>query len=195
MTGGWIILLLLAVGAYFADRLPRGERASTGELSGIATAGDGDSLRLEGRRIRIEGIDAPELSQSCQRGGVAWDCGLQARDRLRALIAAGDTHCRLHGRDRYGRDLATCQAGGRDVGREMVLSGYAVSYGRYQAEEARAEGERRGLWSGEFVTPGEWRRTNGHPDETPHVVDGWLEAIRRWLLEQLTALLSGIGNG
>ncbi|WP_442892179.1 thermonuclease family protein [Ensifer sp. MJa1] len=194
MASGWIILLLLAVGAYFADRLPRAERSVTGEARGIAMAGDGDSLRLDGKRIRIEGIDAPELDQTCRRGGADWDCGRQARDRLRTLISSGDTHCRLHGRDRYGRDLATCQAGGRDIGREMVLSGYAVSYGLYAAEEARAENERRGLWSGEFVSPGEWRRTNGHPDETPHVIDGWLETIRRWLLERLTALISSIGD-
>lgn len=194
MRIGWIFLLILSIGAYFADKLPVAERVATGEARGLATASDGDSLRLDGRRIRIEGIDAPELDQSCERDGGTWDCGCEARDRLRVLISAGDVRCRFHGRDRYGRDLGTCEAGGRDVGREMVLSGYAVSYGRYQAEEARAEKERRGLWGGEFTTPQEWRRTNGHPDEGPHLVGGWLETIRGWLLERLTALFAGIGD-
>lgn len=182
------------LGAYFADRLPVGERTPTGEARGLAVASDGDSLRLDGRRIRIEGIDAPELDQTCRRGEETWDCGRQARERLRALISDGNVRCRFHGRDRYGRDLGICEAGGRDIGREMVLSGHAVSYGRYEAEEAKAESERRGLWSGEFTTPREWRRTNGHPDEAPHLIDGWLETIRRWLLERLTALFASIGD-
>jgi len=194
MRVGWIFLVILSIGAYFADKLPVAERAATGEARGLATASDGDSLRLDGKRIRIEGIDAPELDQRCERDGGMWDCGREARDRLKALISAGDVHCRFHGRDRYGRDLGTCEAGGRDVGREMVLSGYAVSYGRYQAEEARAEKERRGLWGGEFTAPQEWRRTKGHPDEGPHLVDGWLETIRGWLLERLTALFASIGD-
>lgn len=194
MLGGWIFLALLSLGAYFADRLPMGERAATGEARGLAAASDGDSLRLDGKRIRIEGIDAPELDQTCRRDGVEWDCGRQARDRLRALLSADNVHCRFHGRDRYGRDLAVCEASGRDVGREMVLSGYAISYGLYEAEEGKAEHERRGLWAGEFVTPREWRQTNGHPDEAPHVIDGWLESLRRWLLVRLTALFASIGN-
>ncbi|OCP10230.1 exopolysaccharide biosynthesis protein [Ensifer sp. LC13] len=195
MLGGWAMLVALAIGAYFADRLPMGERAATGEVSGLATASDGDSLRIDGKRVRIEGIDAPELAQTCQREGIAWQCGRQARDRLRALLSAGDIKCRFFGRDRYGRDLGACEAGGRDVGREMVLAGYAVSYGRYEAEEARAEKEKRGIWAGEFVAPQEWRRTNGQPDEAPHVIDGWIAAMRRWLLERLTALFAGIGDG
>lgn len=194
MAGGWIILLLLAIGAFFADRLPVGERSSTGSARGAAIASDGDSLRIDGKRVRIEGIDAPELGQTCKRDGVAWDCGREARDRLRALISAGDVRCRFHGRDKYGRELGVCDVASRDVGREMVLSGYAVSYGRYGAEEARAEREQRGLWAGQFVKPQEWRRTNGHPDEGPHPIDGWLAAIRGWLLERLTALFSGIAD-
>ncbi|HEV7304898.1 thermonuclease family protein [Ensifer sp.] len=194
MLVGWIVLLLLAIGAYFADRLPVTERAATGEARGLATAGDGDSLRIAGKRVRIEGIDAPELAQTCQRAGVAWECGREARAQLRALISSGDVRCRFHGRDRYGRDLGACEAGGRDIGGEMVLGGYAVSYGRYEAEEAKAERERRGLWAGTFVMPQEWRRTNGHPDETPHLVDGWLAAMRRWLLERLASVFAGIGD-
>ncbi len=194
MAGGWAILLLLAIGAYFADRLPVGERSPTGEARGAAIASDGDSLRIDGKRVRIEGIDAPELGQTCKRDGAPWDCGREARDRLKALVTAGDVRCRFHGRDKYGRELGVCDAASRDVGREMVLSGYAVSYGRYEAEEARAEKEKRGLWAGQFVKPQEWRRTNGHPVEEPHLIDGWLAAIRGWLLERLTALVSGIAD-
>lgn len=193
-VGGWILFLMLCVGAYFASQLPGPERAVTGEVSGTATASDGDSLRLGGRRIRLEGIDAPELGQTCTRDGAEWGCGTDARQRLRGMVSGGRTQCRLHGRDKYGRDLGTCEIDGRDIGREMVASGYAVSYGRYQKEEAAAESRNVGLWAGDFIRPQAWRRTNGHADEAPHVVDGWLDAIRLWLFEGLSALFARIGD-
>lgn len=193
-VGGWVLFLLLCVGAYFASQLPPPERAVTGEVSGMASASDGDSLRLDGRRIRLEGIDAPELGQTCARDGAEWECGADARQRLRMLVSGGRTFCRLHGRDKYGRDLGTCEVNGSDIGREMVATGYAVSYGRYQKEEASAEKRNVGLWAGEFTRPQAWRRTNGHADEAPHVVDGWLDAIRVWLFEQLSALFARIGD-
>ncbi|WP_457585948.1 thermonuclease family protein [Ensifer canadensis] len=87
--GGWIFFLLLCVGAYFASQMPPPERTVTGELSGVASASDGDSLRLDGRRIRLEGIDAPEIGQTCNRDGAEWDCGADARQRLRAMVAGG----------------------------------------------------------------------------------------------------------
>ncbi|NRP19223.1 hypothetical protein LPJGGPFB_02477 [Ensifer adhaerens] len=192
--GGWIFFLLLCVGAYFASKLPPPERAVTGELSGVASASDGDSLRLDGRRIRLEGIDAPEIGQTCNRQGAEWDCGADARQRLRTMVSSGTTVCRLHGRDKYGRDLGTCETNGRDIGRQMVATGYAVSYGRYQKEEASAEEQNVGLWAGDFTRPQAWRRANGHADETPHVVDGWLDTIRLWLFEQLSALFARIGD-
>lgn len=192
--GGWIFFLLLCVGAYFASQLPPAERTVTGEISGMATASDGDSLRLDGRRIRLEGIDAPEIGQTCGRDGAQWDCGTDARQRLRAMVSGGTTACRLHGRDKYGRELGTCETKGQDIGREMVANGYAVSYGRYQKEEASAEEQNVGLWAGDFTRPQAWRRANGHADETPHVVDGWLDTIRLWLFEQLSALFARIGD-
>lgn len=87
MAGGWIFLVLLGIGAYVASQLPPPERPMTGELRGLASASDGDSLRIDGRRIRIEGIDAPEIGQMCRRGEDVWDCGAQARQRLADLVA------------------------------------------------------------------------------------------------------------
>jgi endonuclease YncB( thermonuclease family) len=184
LIGGWVFLLLLGIGAYVASRLPPPERAVTGELSGAAIASDGDSLRLGGRRVRIEGIDAPEIGQTCRRDGAGWDCGAAARRRLEDLISGTTTRCRLHGHDRYGRELGLCEAGGRNIGREMVLSGHAVSYGLYSQEEEQARNHRAGLWAGDFVQPQEWRRSQGKAEETPHRAGDWLELIMQWLEDQ-----------
>ncbi|MBB4187565.1 endonuclease YncB(thermonuclease family) [Sinorhizobium terangae] len=195
MIGGWVFLILLSIGAYIAAKLPPPERTVTGELQGAATASDGDSLRLNGRRIRLEGIDAPEIGQTCRRGETTWDCGGEARERLTTLIRGHATACRLHGHDRYGRDLGVCEAGQRDLGREMVISGYAVSYGRYQSEEDAAREERVGIWSGDFVRPQAWRRSNGGAEEMPHEMDNWSGLILQWLEDQIRVMFRRFLDG
>lgn len=152
---GRIAVLALFAGAAFVaarlDPLPP-------PLSGAAQAADGDSLRLAGDRIRLLGIDAPELDQTCtDADGAAWRCGEVARRRLAALVANAGIECLPAGHDRYGRTLATCTADGRDVASVLVAEGLAVSYPDYTGEEASARRDRRGIWVGPFVTPRQWR--------------------------------------
>jgi endonuclease YncB( thermonuclease family) len=124
---------------------------------------DGDTLRAQGRRIRLSGIDAPELAQTCRDArGQAWSCGAASRQHLAALIAQGGVTCTRRGEDRYGRMLATCSAAGiADIGDAMVRDGHALNYGRYTSDytgaEREARAERRGLWQGEFDNPEDWR--------------------------------------
>jgi endonuclease YncB( thermonuclease family) len=126
---------------------------------------DGDSLRAGNEDIRLDGIDAPELRQSCrdERGG-EWACGLAAKQRLAALVSRGDVACGSRGRDRYNRTLGLCSAGPvADLGEALVREGYAVDYmgGRYSSAEREAREARRGLWRGDFERPEDWRRK--HP--------------------------------
>jgi endonuclease YncB( thermonuclease family) len=124
---------------------------------------DGDSLRTANGEIRLLGIDAPELHQTCRdENGREWACGRAARDRLRALVGRRTLACASRERDRYGRALAVCAAGDiADLGETLVLDGYAVHYGgstrRYAAAEAEARAARRGLWRGNFERPELWR--------------------------------------
>jgi len=129
----------------------------------VVQAVDGDTLRAGSQRIRLSGIDAPELAQTCRDArGQAWSCGAAARSRLAALVAQGGVTCTKRGEDRYGRMLATCSAAGiADIGEAMVRDGHALNYGRYTSGYAGAEREarvaRRGLWQGEFDNPEDWR--------------------------------------
>lgn len=128
---------------------------------------DGDTLsaRHDGKsqRIRLAGIDAPELRQTCRdANGRDWSCGAAARLRLAALVAQGAVACTPQGEDRYGRLLAVCSAGGiADLGGELVRGGYAVNYDRYTSAYAALESEaraaRRGVWQGSFDNPEDWR--------------------------------------
>jgi endonuclease YncB( thermonuclease family) len=148
-----ILALALAGGAVIASK-PNGR-----SLEGRVHVVDGDTIHLDEAKIRLKGIDAPEMEQSCLRSGRTYACGDVARRALIELVSGSRVQCRASGRDRYRRILARCTVNGSDIGARMVEDGWAVSYGRdYEPEEARAAGRRAGLWSGEFESPQDWRR-------------------------------------
>lgn len=137
-------------------------------FAGNAYAVDGDTIVMGSRRIRLRGLDAPELRQTCQRGVVAYRCGEEARAALRALIADRNVACAVRGRDRFQRDLATCEAGGADLGLTLVKRGLAVAYGAYADEEREAREARRGIWAGPFEPPQAWRRRHADGERSQH---------------------------
>ena len=139
------------------------------DLSGqvkVTKVSDGDSLRSGKLRIRVFGIDAPELKQQCQdQNGTAQDCGLAARQQLENLLDADKLlHCELRDVDRYGRLVMQCFRGTVDIGAAMVRSGHALAYRSfshlYVAEEQHATTARNGIWRGSFQPPWKWRQQN-----------------------------------
>lgn len=130
-------------------------------MTGPAHVIDGDSLRIGRADFRLKDIDAPEGRQTCRRAEGEWDCGEEARRVLQRLIGGSDVTCRSVERDKHGRHLGYCEASGRDLNRAMVESGMAVAFGGYSDEERRARTDKRGLWSGEFERPRDWRRERG----------------------------------
>ena len=131
-------------------------------IAGPATVTDGDSIRVSGSRIRLFGIDAPESQQTCVAGGRRWRCGRSATNALRKVIAGRPVVCTERDRDRYGRIVAVCRAGGEDINAWMVAQGMAVAYTKYSrayvGQQRSAKAARRGLWRGYFVAPWDWRR-------------------------------------
>lgn len=135
--------------------------AHAGEWSGMPLVIDGGTIVIDGQRLRLAGLDAPDNAQICQGpDSIAYDCGVEARRALAVIIAGRETRCSGDRRDRYRRPLVTCQVGEIDVGRELVRLGWAVVLpsSDYVAEEADARTEGRGLWQGPFQRPDEWRR-------------------------------------
>lgn len=148
------VLVLMGGAAYLAARLD----PVPAHYEGTARASDGDSLRLQGARIRLLGIDAPELDQVCwDEAGVEWPCGRLSRARLSDILVQGPAACRPRGHDKYGRVLATCKSAGRDVGAILVSEGWALARGDYAAEQAMANTAKLGIWRGRFVDPRQWR--------------------------------------
>jgi endonuclease YncB( thermonuclease family) len=139
--------------------------AATAAVAQPARVIDGDTLEIAGGHVRLIGIDAPEDRQLCQRDGRDWACGDEATAALGELVAGVRVRRDVLGRDRWRRALAVCFAGGIELNREMVRQGWALAFypkrgvpgPSYDAEQLEAEQEQRGLWSGSFLPPWEWR--------------------------------------
>lgn len=158
------VILAIVAGLLGRNHLGNNKKSTDpvpADVRGAARVIDGDSLYVGGDEVRLKGIDAPEGRQTCLRDGRDWDCGNAARDALRRLISKDVVVCRGVERDKHGRVLAYCTAGGRDLNAGMVFQGMAVAYGGYNREEAEARANKRGLWSSQFETPRDWRHERG----------------------------------
>ena len=154
--------------AFLAARL---QHLAGADISGVMRVVDGDSLALGDRRLRLKGIDAPELQQRCRKDGFDYGCGADSASHLRGLIGRNDVDCRAEGTDRYGRDLVRCVAAGVDLNETMVRSGHAVAFGDYELAESLARSESAGIWAGDFEMPKQWRAVHGGLSEDLHT--GW----------------------
>lgn len=147
---GWLQGALLAAGLLMAlaaqaaaELRGRAERVVDGDTLWLAPSGGGRALKL-----RLQGLDAPELCQP-------W--GPQARDALRALVQGHDElRVRVVTRDAYGRLLVRlADAQGRDLGEQLVRQGAAWDDGwqRRPGPYAAAERVARALGLGLHADP------------------------------------------
>lgn len=138
-------------------------------VTGTAVAIDGDTLEFTGNRLRLAGIDAPELAQACMRAGEEWTCGKAAADALRTMTEGGPLTCTATGSSSdEGVPYARCRNLAGDVSVAIAGAGLAVALtGDDQTAEAEARARRLslGLWATEFEQPATWRLA--HPDPKP----------------------------
>ncbi|MBZ9794358.1 thermonuclease family protein [Mesorhizobium sp. ES1-4] len=178
-----LAVVILGLLILLAARLDRVEMRKT---QGTAIVNDGDSITLGTERIRMHGIDAPEYTQTCRKNGADYACGTLARQSLVRLIAGRPVTCSGWQRDRYGRLLGDCRAGGTDLNRAQVEAGWAVAYGDFEAEEAAARAAGVGIWAGTFDRPQDWRGSHhGGTVERKHstlasIGDAVREIFRFW---------------
>ncbi|MGQ2957561.1 acrylyl-CoA reductase family protein [Sphingopyxis sp.] len=118
--------------------------ASAQDISGSGRAMDGDSLDMAGIAVRLHGVDAPELYQTCSRQGQSWACGKEASAKLAQLVNGAELRCEQRDVDDYDRIVASCTARQVDLGQAMVEAGLAVALpqfsDRYLGAEARGWG-------------------------------------------------------
>lgn len=160
-------LIALLVVALMAVRKPDiGDLFAERSFSGVPRVVDGDSLEIADRRVRLFGVDAPELDQHClDPQGQTYACGERARTALRRLVGERPVQCLREGQDRFGRVLARCSnANGEELNTALVRTGWAVAYAgadgnAYRRLEREAQRARAGLWTGSFTRPENWRRS------------------------------------
>lgn len=134
-----------------------------GPLAGEAQVIDGDTLDIAGERVRLEGVDAPEMAQACQRAnGSRWACGREAQKALEQMTRDQVVMCDRTGQDKYRRTLAHCYANGESLNAAMIKAGLARAFVKYSnafvTEERAAQVARIGIWSGENIAPWEFRQ-------------------------------------
>jgi len=125
---------------------------------------DGDTIYLNGEKIRFTGVDTPELKQTCIKEGIIDPCGVTAKEILIEKIGDNKVECIIEGKDQYKRTLAECFVNNESLSSYLVRSGYAFAYRRYSKKFIRDEDYAKvnqiGMWSMKFDYPWEYRKNN-----------------------------------
>ena len=125
---------------------------------------DGDTIFLNGKKIRFSGIDTPELKQTCMKGGEEVGCGMTAKMLLIKKIGNNTPECISEGKDAYKRTLAECFVNGESLSKFLVRSGYAFAYRKYSTkfvkDEEFAKANKLGMWAMTFQYPWDFRNAS-----------------------------------
>ena len=125
---------------------------------------DGDTIHLNGEKIRFTGIDTPELKQTCIKEEAIDPCGITAKEILIKKISNNKVLCISEGKDRYNRTLAECFVNDESLSSYLVRSGYAFAYRKYSKkfilDENYAKLNKIGMWSMKFSYPWDYRKSN-----------------------------------
>ena len=141
------------------------------EISGNAQIIDGDTIKINSKKIRLHGIDAPELKQMCKKLYLTiifftftkdYPCGKISTQKLQKKINNKVITCKILDIDRYKRLIGECYKRNLNLNSWLVSNGYAVAYRKYSkkyiSNEINAKNEKKGLWQGKFEMPWDFRR-------------------------------------
>jgi len=158
----------LLASAILAAILPNA--ASAQLLTGHASVLDGDSLMLDGQRIHILDVDAPENGQLCFNTAATseqdgWECGRQAAAALSDWIGRQAVTCDTTTLGPRKGWLARCTVAGQDLAQWLAANGWAVPASRCKCEvvrdaSAQARAASLGIWSSHFTMPWDWRKAH-----------------------------------
>ena len=134
-------------------------------INGYARVVTGSTLYIDGLNVKMYGIDAPDISQTCaDNHGRGYYCGREARSWLQNWLNNREVSCHILGKVENGWATGTCfvENNKYDVAAVVVNAGWAVAFTEntdvYVEYERQAKANRRGLWAGTFYKPWDWRR-------------------------------------
>ena len=142
-----IFYLILYSSVSFAEKI----------IEGKAKIIDGDTIHIGKNKIRLHGIDAPEINQTCEKNNITWLCGENATNALVNIINSQKIICSIKDIDQYNRYIGVCFVNNLNMNKYMVINGWAIAYRYYSKDyievENIAKRKKVGIWQGSFQEP------------------------------------------
>ena len=133
-------------------------------INGHAKIIDGDTLHIGKYKIRLHGIDAPELNQNCFFNDKVWNCGKESKNFIINFINNKKISCKLIDTDHYKRHIGVCFIDEINLNKKIVQKGWAIAYRYYSKDfvddEIIAKINKLGIWKGGFEEPYLFRKKN-----------------------------------
>ena len=141
-------------------------------VTGYAKVTDGDTIKIDTFKIRLDGIDAPEKKQKCKRPYFTifmftffedYSCGQKSTEALIKKINNQKITCKISGIDYFKRLIGECYKRKINLNAWLVSNGHAVAFRKYSKkyvpEEILAKQEKKGMWQGKFEMPWDYRKS------------------------------------
>ena len=168
-----LIILIIISSIFFILTYNDVRSENINKISGFAKVVDGDTIKINSKKIRLYGIDAPEKKQKCKKTYLTisfmsftkdYMCGEVSTQKLIKKINNQKLNCNIIDVDRYKRLIGECFKRNINLNSWMVSNGYAVAYRKYSkkyvSDEINAKNKKLGIWQGKFEMPWDYRRKN-----------------------------------
>ncbi|WP_440676951.1 thermonuclease family protein [Candidatus Pelagibacter sp. HIMB1587] len=168
-----LIILIIISSIFFILTYNDVRSENIKKISGFAKVVDGDTIKINSKKIRLYGIDAPEKKQKCKKTYLTisfmsftkdYMCGEVSTQKLIKKINKQKLNCNILDVDRYKRLIGECFKRNINLNSWMVSNGYAVAYRKYSkkyvTDEINAKNNKLGIWQGKFEMPWDYRRKN-----------------------------------
>ncbi len=168
-----LIILIIISSIFFILTYNDVRSENINKISGFAKVVDGDTIKINSKKIRLYGIDAPEKKQKCKKTYLTisfmsftkdYMCGEVSTQKLIKKINKQKLNCNILDVDRYKRLIGECFKRNINLNSWMVSNGYAVAYRKYSkkyiSDEINAKNNKLGIWQGKFEMPWDFRRKN-----------------------------------
>ena len=168
-----LIILIIISSIFFILTYNDVRSENINKISGFAKVVDGDTIKINSKKIRLYGIDAPEKKQKCKKTYLTisfmsftkdYMCGEVSTQKLIKKINKQKLNCDILDVDRYKRLIGECFKRNINLNSWMVSNGYAVAYRKYSkkyvSDEINAKNNKLGIWQGKFEMPWDYRRKN-----------------------------------
>lgn len=153
-SGLGLCLALAACSGPQPATAPHADTALPDRIVGTATVVDAGTLVIDGRTVKLWGVDAPSRDAHCRdQTGTSWPCGAHAAAALAEWIGTRSVNCDPRTRYTTNPAYALCRLNGRDIGKWLVMHGWArdaraQSGGMHDMLERAATDKQRGIHGG-----------------------------------------------